>query len=45
MTAVDVTIMEEVSSEGSKRELATRLTDRLGSLDRDHQPGDGCAGG
>ena len=39
MTAVDVTIIHQVSSKGSKRELVTRLTDLLSSLNRDHQPG------
>jgi hypothetical protein len=39
MTAVDVTIIDQVSSGGPTRELVTRLTDLLSSLDRDHQPG------
>ncbi len=39
MTAVDVTIIDQIRSEGSKRELVTRLSDLLNSLDRDHQPG------
>ena len=40
MTTVDVTIIDQVGSEGHKRELATRLTDALVSLDRDRQPGE-----
>ncbi len=39
MTAADVTIIDQVSSEDSRRELVTHLTDLLSSLDRDHQPG------
>jgi hypothetical protein len=39
MTAVDVTIIDQLSSDGSKRELATRLTNALISLDRDHRSG------
>ena len=34
MTTVDVTIIDQGSSEGSKRDLATRLTDVLIALDR-----------
>ena len=40
MTAVDVTIIDQIISEGHKRELATRLTDALISLDRDRTPGE-----
>ena len=45
MTTVDVTIIDQVSSEGSMRVLVTRVTDLLSSLDRGHQPGGGRAGG
>ncbi len=40
MTAVDVTIIDQIISEGHKREIATRLTDALISLDRDRTPGE-----
>jgi hypothetical protein len=40
MTAVDVTIIDHVSSDGAKRELATRLADALVSLERDPQLGE-----
>src|SRR5262249_54747194 len=35
MTEVDITIIDQAISDGHKRELATRLSDALGSADRD----------
>jgi hypothetical protein len=38
MTAINVTIIDQLSSDRAKRELATRLTEALVALERDHQP-------
>jgi hypothetical protein len=38
MTAIDVTIIDHVSSDRAKRELATRLTEALVALEHDRQP-------
>ena len=40
MTTVDVTIIDQVSSYGAKRDLSTRLADVLKSLDRASEPGE-----